>query len=178
MKRFISLIIIIFCLTACQNNTQDRIAPTLDNNSYTLYFMRHAEKGKMPKNDPPLVAQGKQRAEQLALLLADVKLSKIYSTDYQRTQQTAAPTAKAQGIQVTSYNPRDLPAFAKRLVAQQQTALIIGHSNTTPTLVGLTGGIEKKISESQFGDLFKLTINKNDLSDVRFEHLIVNTYTQ
>jgi len=169
MNRIITLLIITTCLTACQSVGTIQA----QSNSFTLYFMRHAEKAKIPKGDPQLIEQGVQRANNLAVMLSTIQLDKIYSTDYQRTQQTAAPTAKAQGMQVTSYNPSQLPAFAKVLLANQQTALIVGHSNTTPTLVGLTGGKAQVISESQFGDLFQVTIDKDDRSVISFKHVMV-----
>ena len=59
---------------------------------HTIYLVRHAEKAK--GKDPVLTAQGKQRAENLAQMLQDAGVTRVYSTDYRRTQQTAAPSAK------------------------------------------------------------------------------------
>jgi len=85
-------------LGACQSN-----APAADT---TYYLVRHAEK-TAEKPDPGLTETGQQRAQDLAVHLKDVKLIKIYSSDYIRTRDTAAPIAAAQGLEVTLYDPRD-----------------------------------------------------------------------
>lgn len=118
-------------LTACS-------APTPEADT-TYYLVRHAEKTK-DKKDPALTDAGKQRAQDLALRLKDVKLTKIYSSDYTRTRDTAAPVAAAQGLDVTLYDPRDLQGFAESLSQEKGHILIIGHSNTTPPLAALLGG--------------------------------------
>lgn len=102
----------------------------------TYYLVRHAEKVLDIKN-PPLTEVGTARAEDLKVRLKDVPLTAIYSTDYIRTQDTAGPTAKAHDLTVTSYDPSDLPGFAKLLLTQEGTILVAGHSNTTPQLAEL-----------------------------------------
>ena len=77
---------------------------------YTLYFVRHFEK-QATSQDPELTTQGHQQAEQLADLLDNVGLTHIYSTDYRRTQQSAASVAKKLGMDVQSYDPRELSVF-------------------------------------------------------------------
>lgn len=113
-----------------------------------IYLVRHAEKvtdgGAMvvddPK-DPPLTAAGAARAETLSELLMDAGITQVWSTDYTRTRDTAAPLAKALGLEVSLYDPRDLTGFAEILKAQSgEMAVVVGHSNTTPTLVEALGG--------------------------------------
>lgn len=105
----------------------------------TYYLVRHAEK-TAEKPDPALTPEGEQRAQDLAQRLANVPLTAIYSSDYKRTRDTAAPIAAAANLDVTIYNPRDLKAFAKTLSSQKGHILIVGHSNTTPQLSALLGG--------------------------------------
>ena len=53
---------------------------------------------------------------------------------------TAAPTATEVGVEVASYDPRDLPGFAAHLLATPGRHLVVGHSNTTPEMVEALGG--------------------------------------
>jgi phosphohistidine phosphatase SixA len=104
--------------------------------SYSIYLVRHAEKLN-DKKDPSLTACGKMRAEQLASMLSKAPIEKIYSTQYKRTLQTAAPIATFRNISVNSYNPKKLKEFALQLKKNREHALVVGHSNTTPMLVEL-----------------------------------------
>lgn len=103
------------------------------------YLVRHAEKTK-EKDDPGLTEAGHKRAKALAARLADVPLTKIYSSDYIRTRDTAAPIAKAKGLDVVIYDPRQLEDFAASLLGESGHILVVGHSNTTPPLSAFMGG--------------------------------------
>jgi len=105
----------------------------------TYYLVRHAEK-TLEKNDPGLTPAGEKRARDLSARLADIPLAKIYASDYIRTRYTAAPVAKAQGLEVTLYDPGQLEEFAKTLSAETGHILVVGHSNTTPNLSEFLGG--------------------------------------
>ena len=76
----------------------------------------------------------------LAETLADAGIVRIYSTDYARTRETAAPLADFMSLPVDLYDASDLPAFAAELNSQSGRILVVGHSNTTPGLAGLLGG--------------------------------------
>ena len=69
-----------------------------------------------------------------------MKIDTIYSSDYIRTRDTARPLAEALGLELELYNPGDLEALATKLRAAEGRILVVGHSNTTPRLVGLIGG--------------------------------------
>lgn len=105
----------------------------------TYYLVRHAEK-TLEKDDPGLTPAGHKRAQDLSQRLANIPLSKIYSSDYIRTRETAAPVAEAKELSVEIYDPRDLDSFAKKLLGQDGHILVVGHSNTTPQLSGFLGG--------------------------------------
>jgi len=72
--------------------------------------------------------------------LKDVPLTRIYSSDYIRTRDTAAPLAAAKGLNVKIYNPRDLEGLSERLLNETGHIVVVGHSNTTPELSQLLGG--------------------------------------
>ena len=127
----------------------------------TLYLVRHAE--KLADSDPGLTEQGHARAAALAVLLKDVGVSKVYSTDYKRTRQTAEPVAKQKGLEISLYNPRAFQEFATGLkaefLAEKKPMLVVGHSNTTPYLATLLTGKEfPMLSEDQYDHIYKVTI--------------------
>ncbi|MGH9668373.1 MAG: histidine phosphatase family protein [Bryobacteraceae bacterium] len=56
-------------------------------------LVRHAERSSAMSADAPLSPAGEERARQLAHVLQDAKVRRIYITEVQRTQQTAQPIA-------------------------------------------------------------------------------------
>jgi phosphohistidine phosphatase SixA len=115
------------------------------------YFVRHFE--KLQGEDPGLSDAGGQRAIKLAEFFTDIPLSQIYSTDYKRSQQTAAPVADKLALAVLCYDPRKLAQLADKLRLSNHV-LVIGHSNTTPQLITLMGGSAKPMSELDYGQIF------------------------
>ena len=122
----------------------------------TWYFVRHFE--KQPGDNPSLTETGKARAEALAAFFSDKPLNHVYSTDYNRTRETAAPVAALKSVDIQSYDPHNLMKFATELKTQKHI-LVVGHSNTTPELLGLMRGISITIGESEYGVLY---IMQND----------------
>ncbi len=105
----------------------------------TIYLVRHAEKVSEGR-DPGLTLAGAARAAKLTDRLSEVDLTKVWSSDYQRTRSTAEPIAKAHGLELHIYNPGQLVEFADLLLAEGGEVLVVGHSNTTPDMVRLLGG--------------------------------------
>jgi broad specificity phosphatase PhoE len=62
-------------------------------NVRTIFLVRHADKVS-DETDALLSDAGHRRAECLAKTLADAHIQQIYTSDLQRTQQTAAPLAE------------------------------------------------------------------------------------
>ncbi|UJF20641.1 phosphoglycerate mutase family protein [Shewanella sp. OMA3-2] len=106
--------------------------PLLVPQKWTFILVRHGE--KQVGDDPQLNPQGVQRAERLAKMLEHIPLNKVYSTNYQRTQLTAKPTAANHNLPITSYNPDNLEVFSEQLLMHPGNYLIVGHSNTTALL--------------------------------------------
>jgi len=125
-------------------------------NNYSVYLVRHAEKGSDSKN-PQLTECGKARAEQLATLLSQTNIEHIYSTHYQRTMQTAKPLADQQQLAIKNYNPRYLEQLSLKLQQQKANTLVVGHSNTTPELVTLlTKETIAPLSEKDYQQLYQV----------------------
>ena len=104
----------------------------------TIYLVRHAEKEAGP--DPSLTIVGRARAEILAQDLAGAGLTAIWSTDTNRTRETAKPTSNATHLPIQIYDANSQAAFAARLKATPGTFLVVGHSNTIPLFVEQLGG--------------------------------------
>lgn len=126
--------ILLFLLACCFIG--NAIANDTDN-SYTLYLVRHAEKQAGSSRDPALTEIGKTRSELLAVWFQDKNITEIWSSDYKRTRDTAMPLVTRLGLELIIYDPRNLPNLVKELSHQRRTALIVGHSNTTPELARL-----------------------------------------
>ena len=138
------------CINETTNETSEATPANI------IYLVRHAEKQHSKDKNPTLTELGHQRANNIANMLKKNDISHIYSTDYHRTQQTAKPLSDLIKVAITSYDPRDLPAFAQQLKTIQGNILVVGHSNTTPELVSLLGGQSTPIDESEYDRLYQL----------------------
>ncbi|GGA72287.1 hypothetical protein GCM10011369_12560 [Neiella marina] len=126
--------------------------------SFAIYLTRHAEKAGS-QDDPDLTHCGEQRARYLAQWLQQQQpqVVTIYSTAYRRTQATATPSAELLQLVVQGYDPRQLASFAEQLRASGESALIVGHSNTTPQLAQLLSGTSTSaIEHDEFDRLYKV----------------------
>jgi len=126
-----------------------------------VYVVRHAEKLVAAENpkDPPLTAQGAQRASALAREINVSSLVAVYSTPYARTKSTAAPCAEAAGLPVTEYPPDDTAGLVAEIKSVTNgSVLVVGHSNTVPEILKALGVAEPVVlGEDDFGDLFVVT---------------------
>src|SRR5437868_6748255 len=104
----------------------------------TTFIVRHAERADS-SNDSDLSEVGRARAEALAKMLKDKNIAAIYTTEFKRTQQTAAPLAKALGITVTPLPAKDNAALVAKLRTLKGNALVVGHGNTIPDLIKALG---------------------------------------
>lgn len=121
-----------------------------------VYIVRHAEKSTNPPNDPDLTTEGRERAENLAMLLKNKKIKAVYSTDTRRTRQTAEPFSLQGGLSIQSYKNDTLQKFLYKILDAEQNALIVGHSNTVIrmlTELDLKPSI-KEIPENDYDNLF------------------------
>lgn len=154
---------LLFCVSltlwACQNGDTPQAAET----GQHIYLVRHAEK-ILNVDDPALTPDGQSRALALAERLEDVDVTGIYSSDYKRTRDTAAPLAAAKGLAVQTYDPRDLPGLAARLKTECNICVVVGHSNTTPELADALGGdFGGEIDEAtEYDRLYHIVIKQKD----------------
>ncbi|WP_446051622.1 SixA phosphatase family protein [Zobellia laminariae] len=161
MQRIKSLYIILFVtliLASCkdgQKADQDTNAKGIVS---TFYFIRHAEKDRSdPENtDPELNQRGLGRAMHWAEILKDVELDVIYTTDYERTSMTAAPTAVKKELDVKYYEPQNVNIEQFKTDNLGKKVLVVGHSNTTPEFVNKMIGedLYYEMDDSDNGSLF------------------------
>lgn len=154
-----SILLFIFLLvTAC-------------NRTITIYLVRHAEKVD-DSRDPDLSEAGKQRAAILADLLKNEKIKEIYTTSFKRTIQTGTPLASMKNIKLETYKADSLKAFANQILKTKRNILVVGHSNTTISLLDALG-VEhsiKKIEDNDYNNLFKLLLigKKKRLEELKY----------
>lgn len=143
-------------LSACQSSDMVEVN---SQEPVQIFLVRHAEKMK-DRQDPDLTEAGHARAESLARILADANITDIHSSDYKRTLQTADPLAKALGIDIALYDPRDLPKMADYLKNTRGIHLVVGHSNTTPPLTELLGGEPHTpiVEETEYDRLYMVSM--------------------
>jgi broad specificity phosphatase PhoE len=124
----------------------------------SIFIVRHAEKADSTK-DTDLSEAGRARAEALAKILRDANITAIYTTEFKRTQETAAPLAKALGIDPTNLAAKDTDALVAKLRDSHGNALVVGHGDTIPNLIKALGLSEPiSIAENDYGNLFVVTL--------------------
>jgi 2,3-bisphosphoglycerate-dependent phosphoglycerate mutase len=127
----------------------------------TVILARHGEKAGS-SGDVPLNEAGIARANELARVLSSVKVDAIYTTPYERTRKTAAPLASQSGIAAVEVTTgRTYAADMAQLIRDKhagQTVVVVGHSNTTRDIILALGGTVPEIPDSQYDDLFVVTL--------------------
>ncbi|PWT97956.1 MAG: histidine phosphatase family protein [Bacteroidetes bacterium] len=98
--------------------------------SSKIYIVRHAEKGKDPADNPHLSELGVARANDLANMLQGKHIAQIYSTELNRTIETAKPLSDKINVPIKYYRNDSLLQNLVRIVQSEKNTLIVGHSNT------------------------------------------------
>ena len=162
MKKFFLLTVFVYALfSAC---TSDETT--------TYYLIRHAEKDRTntTNKNPNLNSDGVIRAEKWAKNFENIKLDAVYSTDYNRTQQTAAPTAKSKDLIVQSYNSSKMYDSIFKKNTKGKTILVVGHSNTTPVFANAILGQKKykNMADNDNASLYIVTVvNDKKSSEIK-----------
>jgi broad specificity phosphatase PhoE len=134
----------------------------------TIILVRHAEKVDASQ-DPELTEAGKQRAEHLAKIVKKYKPGAIYSTDFKRTRDTAAPMAARRRLKVEIYDPKK-PADLIDTIMKSKTKrfMIVGHSNTIPGLANLLGKKElfKNLDDAEHGVIWIVRLKDGELRKI------------
>lgn len=156
--RIIILVLITVPIVSCQTPTSN-VAVELDNEIIrtptTVFLIRHSEKES--GSDPILSKQGLERNKVLENLLSQVKFDAVFSTSFRRTEMTANAVCNSQDLGLINYDHKDLVGLAKKIQDDYrgQQVLVVGHSNTTPTLCGILDGSNayEDFDESDYGNI-------------------------
>lgn len=172
---FLSIVLLISLSCGEENRNPE---PVKTQPITTIYLIRHAEKDRTdPSNpDPELSQDGMGRAMHWAEILNDIPLDLIYSTDYERTSMTAAPTSVKKDIPFEYYDPKTLNVNEFKQEIMGKKVLVVGHSNTTPDFVNKLLGMENRfpaMDDTDNGSLFIVHLFGNQ-SDVTRLHINCN----
>ncbi len=167
-KLLIAFAIIIGSIS-CKKDTKIVEEPVVS----TFYFIRHAEKDRTnPDNpDPELNQDGLDRAIRWAEVFDPIDLDVIYSTNYERTSMTAAPTSVKKNIDVKYYDPNTIDIEQFKAENKGQNVLVVGHSNTTPDFVNKVINLEKynAMDDDDNSSLFIVRIIDGVPTDIRLK---------
>jgi len=123
-----------------------------------VFIVRHAEKAS-PGKDPDLSVQGRKRADALANILKDSQITAVFVTEFKRTQETAAPTAKAAQVSPTVIPGNDVGVLVEKLRTLNGNALVVGHGNTIPDLLKALGiATPVSIPEDDYTEIFAVVL--------------------
>jgi len=132
---------------------------TYANAAPVVFIVRHAEKATTGGKDPDLSVEGQKRADVLAQILKDSKITAVFVSEFKRTQETAAPTARAAQVSPTVVPANDIAAVVGKLRALNGNALVVGHGNTIPDLLRALGiATPVTISEDDYTEIFALLV--------------------
>lgn len=135
----------------------------------TYYLIRHAEKDRsnLDDQDPHLNELGLQRAQKWTKTLRHIDFDAVYSTNYNRTKETVQPIAEQKQLEIIIYDPNNLDISNFLKTTNGKTILIVGHSNTIPTLVNKLIDQEKydQIEDSNNSNLYIIYRQKGITSD-------------
>ena len=132
---------------------------TVANAAPVVFIVRHAEKASPGGKDPDLSLQGQKRADALAQILKDSQITSVFVTEFKRTQETAAPTARAAHVSPTLVSANDIGALVEKLRALNGNALVVGHGNTIPDLLKALGiATPVSIPEDDYTEIFAVLV--------------------
>ncbi|MDG2194594.1 MAG: histidine phosphatase family protein [Polaribacter sp.] len=165
-KLILSALIISTSLLSCT----EQKTPIKEELISTYYLIRHAEKDRSDatNKNPDLLQKGTERAIRWSQVFENVSFDKIYTTDYNRTKQTAAPTAKSKKLELLFYNPSTLFDTTFQKATKGKTVLVVGHSNTTPFFANNILEKEKyqQIDDHNNANLYIITVTNNTKTGV------------
>ncbi len=148
-----------------------------------VFIVRHAEKASMPADDPGLTDLGRERAEELARVMAMSNVNNgpdhIFVSEFRRSLETVEPLIRNTGLPISEYLARDSAALVDELLDNYrgQTVLVVAHSNTVAGIIELLGGKvpTQEMTEQDYDDLYVVGIPRfGRRQTLRFKYGLVN----
>jgi len=165
MTRATVLLLVALGFAGCRSAAPPTPEPSPGPEGVAVWLVRHAETAPDGTRDPGLSDAGRQRAEDLAHVLRYARVRAVFATEYRRTQETAAPLARQEGLETTvvPYGSGPLDVYTQGLVDRIRARLdapdyddsegvvVVGHSNTIPALAeALLGAPVPPIAEDEY----------------------------
>jgi 2,3-bisphosphoglycerate-dependent phosphoglycerate mutase len=156
---FLLLTCSLFAVTVTAQNN-----PPLSKHS-KIYIVRHAE--KLSGDDPLLTEDGNKRAVDLMRVLKNKKISRIYVTEFKRTQNTGDSMRLQLSIDTIQINADTSCASLFAAITQHddwnKSILIITHSNIIQKIIYKLGIIDfpqENIPAAEFDNLYIVSLKK------------------
>ncbi len=104
-------------------------------------------------------------------MLSAAGVNAIYATESRRTQETAQPLADLMHLAVERIDA-DRTADLVHAIRMRQSGVVVavGHSNTVPSIIAALGGPPVQIGETEFDNLFVVSIANREVSVVRLRY--------
>ena len=152
------------------------LTPSVSFAQKMVILTRHAERadgaatmGAPGGNDPKLSTAGAARAEKLLAMLADANIAAIFTTEYTRTKDTAAPLAAKIKITPEAIPAAQMNALLEKIKSHaDDTVFVVGHSNTVPMIIKALGGPDVLIGDNEYDNLFFYVPATKTLTRVRY----------
>ncbi len=135
-------------------------APAAAQEATTVFVVRHAERAS-GETDSPLSEIGRTRATALAHALGRAGITAIFTSQFKRTQETAAPLAAAAGVTAQTVDARDQEGLVKAIASLPagSRVLVVSHSNLVPAITTrLSGQPVPEMTEAEFDWLYQVTM--------------------
>jgi broad specificity phosphatase PhoE len=124
-----------------------------------VVIVRHAEKAANDPKDPDLSPAGHVRAEALARILKDASISAIFTSEFKRTQETAAPTSVSSGVAPTIVGGKDIAGLVSKLHEASGNVLVVGHGDTIPDIIKALGvNAPIQIPDQDYTEIFVVNL--------------------
>ena len=124
----------------------------------TIYLIRHADKVSEDV-DAPLSEAGRARAACLLNTLQDANIQQIFTSELQRTQQTAAPLAEKLRLKPVAIPLGKVDDLIQAVRSSKaENILVVWHDATLPKILLALGGPEiGPIAHTEYDRFFILT---------------------
>ncbi len=124
-----------------------------------IVIVRHAEKATNGGNDPDLSPAGRARADALARILKDSGITAIFTSEFKRSQETAAPTATSTHVAPTVVTAKDTAGLVAKLHQLNGNALVVAHGDTIPNIIKALGiNTPIDIPDADYSELLIVTL--------------------
>jgi phosphohistidine phosphatase SixA len=124
-----------------------------------VVIVRHGEKAANGGSDPDLSSAGRARADALSRILKDSGIVAIFTTEFKRTQETAAPTATSTHVTPTVVAAKDTASLVAKLHQVSGNALVVGHGDTIPNIIKALGiSVPINIPDADYSELLIVTL--------------------